>query len=350
MRRMLISQGRMVFALLLFPGVLPAQDSPFSPQAFDVVVLQNGDVITGEVESLKRGRLNLDTDAADNIYIEWEKVGSLTAPGQFEIELQSGTRFFGSLQPGSNQGRVVIVGPTESTEVGLVEVVRITPIESSFWTRLEGLIEISLTFAKANEALNVNSRVDVKYRGRSVEHRLSGSTYLQTQDAVESTSRLTGNWRTVRFLGRRWLLGAELDVERNDELDLDIRAGAGVFGGRILAQTNHVDWTVLVGFMANRERFTSDESTATTFELPAITKFDWFLFGNHETTLNVHWAVFPNLSDFGRVRMEFDASFRRDLFLDFFVALSGYDSFDSRPPTGTSNNDFGVGFSVGYKF
>ncbi len=325
---------------------------PLVAQSVDVVLLENGDAITGEIKKLERARLRLNTDAAGDIFIEWPQVRSVTAPGLFEIELKSGQRFFGGLQPASSDGRILIIGPepAERVEVGLFELVRITPIQSTFWTRLEGLIEFGFTFAKANQALNLNSRVNVDYRGRSVEHRLSGSVFVQSQEDAEKTSRVTGSWQTTRLLGGRWAVGGQLTGERNDELALDVRAGISVFGGRALAQTNNVDWYMFGGVRLNRERFASEESTATTYETPVGTRLNVFLFGDHETILDISYVVYPNLSDFGRVRMDFDASFRRDLFLDFFVALSGYDSFDSRPGTATSGNDLGFSFSVGYDF
>jgi len=342
----------MFLALLLFSSALSAQEALPPPAAkyVDVVVLDNGDMITGTLKWLKKGRLKLKTAAADNIYIEWERIRSLTAPGLFEIELESGERFFAGLRPATKRGRISIVGPTEGTEVGMLDVVRITPIKSTFWTRLEGLIEFDFTFAKANEAFNLTTSVDVKYRGEAVEHRLTGSTFLQSQEDVESTARHTVRWQTTRLLADRWMIGSGFNAETNDELALDIRAGIGIFGGRVLVQTNHVDWWVAGGVTGNRERFAGEESTATTFELPIGTGLDVFLFGTNETTLSVQGTVHPSLSDLGRVRMDFEASFRRDLFLDFFVALSGYDSFDSRPPTDTSNNDFGVSFSIGFDF
>jgi len=342
----------MFLVLLLFSSALSAQEAlpPPAAQNVDVVELDNGDVITGKLKGLQQGRLQLKTVAADNIYIEWERIRSLTAPGLFEIELESGERFFGGLRPATKRGRISIVGPTEGTEVGMLDVVRITPIKSTFWTRLEGLIEFDFAFAKANESFNMTADVDVKYRGEAIEHRLSGSMFLQSQENIESTARHTARWKTTRFLADRWFIGSGFDAEKNDQLALDIRAGIGIFGGRIFAQTNHVVWYVAGGVTGNRERFDGEESTATTFELPIGTGLNVFLFGANETTLDVQWTVYPSLTDLGRVRMYFDASLRRDLLLDFFVALSGYDSFDSRPPTDTSNNDFALSFSVGFDF
>jgi hypothetical protein len=51
----------------------------------DVVVLQNGDRITGEVKELKRGQLRLDTEEAGTICVEWDKIAAVTTAGRYQV-------------------------------------------------------------------------------------------------------------------------------------------------------------------------------------------------------------------------------------------------------------------------
>ena len=50
----------------------------FSPLAraekTDIVVLKNGDKITGEVKGLERGKLEFSTDSMGTVSIEWEDI------------------------------------------------------------------------------------------------------------------------------------------------------------------------------------------------------------------------------------------------------------------------------------
>ena len=45
----------------------------------DVIVLRNGDHITGEVRELQSGRLRYKTDDMGTLYIEWLKVDELSS-------------------------------------------------------------------------------------------------------------------------------------------------------------------------------------------------------------------------------------------------------------------------------
>jgi hypothetical protein len=50
-------------------------------------------------------------------------------------------------------------------------------------------------------------------------------------------------------------------------------------------------------------------------------------------------------------RVQLDASVRREIWKDLFVALNGYNAFDNRPPNSTANtNDVGVTMSIGWRY
>ena len=93
---------------------------PASAAKTDVVVLLNGDRITGEVKELAYGQLKFSTDDMGTLYIEWSKIASLTTAQQLQVELADGRRVFGqapeagvsrgalSLRGGAPAGAVVV--------------------------------------------------------------------------------------------------------------------------------------------------------------------------------------------------------------------------------------------------
>ena len=337
---------RTVRVLAAAAAFLAGEVAPLAAQ--DVVVVASGVEYRGEVKELQRAKLKLDTDAADNIYIEWDKVRALTARGPFEIELETGALYFGSIEPAADSGRARIVEFNRTIDVPFDSIVTITQIEATFWARVDGNLEIGFNFAKANQTLNLSSKANVVYRGRRVEHRLVASAFVQSSDDSETSRRLTITAQSTRQLADHWLAGLYGGLERNDELGLDLRATIAAVGGRVLERTNHVDWQVLAGLSWNREQFTGEGEASTTYELPIGSTFDWFVYGDDETALNVTFSLYPSLSDFGRIRGNLDVSLRKDILKDFYVSLSGYDSFDSRPPVEAEKNDYGVSFTVGY--
>ncbi len=73
-------------AIFLAVALLSAAVSVYGRAKTDVVVLENGDSITGEIKELYRGKLKFKTDAMSTIYIEWEDVKTLESRDYFEIE------------------------------------------------------------------------------------------------------------------------------------------------------------------------------------------------------------------------------------------------------------------------
>ena len=94
---MLFARIRLVLlvAAIFVRGILPADVAV--AQKTDVVVLINGDRITGEIKSLSRGQLDYKTDDAGRLKIEWDKILRVTSNRYYEVEMSSGVRYFGTL-------------------------------------------------------------------------------------------------------------------------------------------------------------------------------------------------------------------------------------------------------------
>jgi len=61
--------------------------------------------------------------------------------------------------------------------------------------------------------------------------------------------------------------------------------------------------------------------------------------------------VLPSLTDGGRVRLELNSKYSRELVGDFTWNVSLFESYDSRPPVeDTQRNDFGINSTLGWSF
>ena len=117
----------------------------------DVVVLKNGDHLTGEVDQLERGRLTFKTDDIGTVEIEWDNVQSVTAAAPFDVDDLSGDRYLGTLAPGPAAGQVLIAWKGEEHTVELRRIVRIRRLYTSFWRRLDGSLDVGASYTSASE-------------------------------------------------------------------------------------------------------------------------------------------------------------------------------------------------------
>jgi len=319
----------------------------------DVVVLLNGDSITGEIKELKHGKLKYKTDSASTLYIKWDEIVSVKSDQQLQLEMSNGVRYFGSLKASNDSTMVQVV--QDGLVIGLYkpQIVYITPIKAGdFWARLDGSISVGFSYTKASQVAQLSFGADAFHRTRKhvTTGELSSITTVNAADEVLTRNHVGLSRRNL--LRHRWWLGAAAVAETNDELGLDLRLSATPLVGRSIVHTNHSDWVLGLGLSLNEE-FKNDFNTSTTnLELVITTALQVFQYRDPETDILTNLNVFPNLTNWGRLRAEFNVNLRRELISDFFLDLNGYYSFDSDlgSKTSTSTNDYGVTAGLGWTF
>ncbi|MCH7805202.1 MAG: DUF481 domain-containing protein [Acidobacteria bacterium] len=352
---MIKTGASLLHSVLLFFTVMLLSTPLLGRDKTDVIVLKNGDHVTGEIKSLDRGKLSLSTDSMGTVQIEWEDVERVTSQWVFEVETEMGLRSFGSLAPAAEPKMMEIIGEGSRNTLHQTSVVRMTQIEAGVLDRLEGYVDMGFSFARANRATEWTLGSGVNTRGETRQLKFSLSSRFNSRKDLESTTRnvLTFDW--TRFFSRRWLVTALTNFTQNQELDLDLRSTFGGGLGRHLIQNNRTRLTVTGGAVFTREKFapTDTEPMAkegSNIESMGTVEYDFFTFGDHETDIVTTLTVLPSLSDWGRVRAQLDSRIRYELFKDFFWAITLFDQYDSRPPEGTEKNDFGITTSVGWSF
>jgi hypothetical protein len=125
-------------------------------------------------------------------------------------------------------------------------------------------------------------------------------------------------------------------------------AGAGP--GYRLLKSPRQELTVLGGTLLIREVPLEEPARTDGFVL-AATNYSLFFNEYPKTYLDGANQLRFGLSEPGRFLLDLNASVRRELWRDFYIAASLYDSYDNRPPaSSTLNNDAGVTLTVGWAF
>jgi len=334
--------GLLVVALLL--PALPAHAAKT-----DVVVISNGDRFTGEVKSLDRGRLKLKTDNAGDIFIEWDKIRRVVSTAQFDIETASGHHELGSLRGTDQDGKLHVIGVRDSLAFDLDSVVRITPLKTTFWGKIDGSVDVGASFALANHLSQFNTAASATYRERRYTLGMDANSTLIHQDNVPDTRRGSLGLTYAHIFERRWQGQGAVRFERNDQLGLDLRTSADGVVGRFLLQSNSALLDVGAGLSGNREQRADGSST---YNLEAILTTDYssFVYDSPKVNVDAYLRLYPSLSTWGRLRLEASAVAKREVVKDLFVGLNGVESYDSRPPEGATNTDWNVYLSLGWTF
>jgi len=342
--------GRRTLAALTLVSCLGCAGVVSAKPKTDVVVLKNGDRVTCEIKSLDRGILKVSTDDMGTISIEWQKIVAVSSAAQFEVEVATGDRFYGSLAAvGTN--RVAVVSDTAQPVLDLPSIVRLAPIEGSFWERLYGNIGAGGSYTQSSGIAQGSFNFLIGAKKPAFEWRTSFDASVTVQEQEPPSNRYTGQVVYTRLLRNRWIVPGSLTVEQNRDLGFTLRTTAAVAIGRTLVQSNRSLLRLGGGLAAGRE-VPVDGDTVTNIEAMFIFTHEFFTYDFPKTSLKTQLTGFPSLSDLGRFRFNSSAQVQRELLTsDFFVAVTLYDDYDSRPPTAeASTNDVGVTFSLGWKF
>ncbi len=341
------------FLLLITLASLWALPASAAPKT-DTVYFKNGDKLTGEVKSLRRGRLNLNTDATGTIAIEWEKIAAVVSSQNIQIETVIGVRYFGQLATSEEYSELIIVTKGGPRTLDAERVISMEPIDDEGINALDIDVSVGYNFAKAGGVAQGNVALNMDYRSliRIESLRFSTTTTDSNieSDVDTSSKRVTLGLQHTRLWKNRWFSNGGLSFDRNDELGLNLRTSLSAGGGKYMVQSNTMLWSLDAGLQVSREDLDADEKDTDSLEATFTTKFDWFVFHDPEFDWSTMIQVIPSLTESGRVRGEIDTKLQWELIGDLKWGLSVYASFDNQPATTGSTSDYGVNTSLTYEF
>jgi hypothetical protein len=316
----------------------------------DILVMGNGDRITGEIDRMERGRLYYKTDDMGTLQIEWDKIAAVTAIAPFEVEDLDGRQFYGSLVASPRRGALSIAGPADTTVVELLAIARISRIGTTFWKRLDGSIDLGTSYTSSTQLFQFNFDAETRFERPGYNISADLSTAFTRQEDVEDTRRASTSLSFLRRRPNRWFYFAQALLEKNPQLGYELRGALAGGGGRYMAQSRRDDLLTAWGLSVNREQPLEGDATTNPEALVSL-QYSRFSYDFPKVDIQITLTAFEGLKDFGRTRIEFDASIKREMLKDFNVTLKGYESYDSKPPTeGSLKNDFGTSFALGWTY
>jgi Protein of unknown function, DUF481 len=345
----IVPGARAVMRSIALAALLAASAPPAWAARTDVVVLRNGDRLTVEVVQLREGKLQVKTDDMGTLSIEWDKITAVTTAGEYNVTTRDGTRLLGRLRPGPAGSIEVVAADGGATAVPMVEMVFMARIRAKFLERIDGSLDLGGSYTQSSGVAQVAFDVQTQFRRPTSLYSASFATNFTRQPDSPDTSRSAADLRYTRFRGNRFasLLGL---FERNEDLGFSFRGTGAAALGRYLARTAHSEWLLAGGLAVGRET-PVDRPTVWNVDALITTDLSVFTYDFPTTRLDLSMLVFPSLDDPGRVRVNADGKFKRELFHDFYFSVSLYDAFDNRPKAETpTQNDFGGSLSFGWTF
>ena len=311
-------------------------------QKTDKVFLKNGDVVTGEIKSMKLAKMSFDMNGPGIISIKWEEIVKLISDKIFQVSMQNG---------------MVLVTKIDSLffetyKVTMEEIVEIIQIKNKFLKRMSGDVNVGFNYTKSSDIIQFNFGSSITYRVPKIETNFKLNTVLSRSSSDTITSKKQDATASVlRTLNKRYYLMSYLGWERNTQLGLDNRYLLAGGAGKIIFNDNHKRLLTGGGLSYNREQFSDSSTFKGNLEAMGVIEFKKFRYVFPKINIDAQFKVYPSLSDWGRIRMNFQATTSIEIFKDFSVGFTFYDNFDSRPSSAAaSKNDYGITFNIGFFF
>jgi hypothetical protein len=322
----------------------------------DVVTLNNGDRMTGEIKSLEHGELKFKSSyMAESVLLDWQRVARLESKDHYIVALTTGNVFTARIEldaTANPASSFLLTVGVASFSVDRAAVLRIRPADQNFWTQLNGSIDYGFSYTSGNSQYQTQLTTALVYNGEGYTVTGDLSSVFSGQSEGETTRRNNLNAQYWKLFKRKWFYGGIVDLLSSDQQSLDLRTSAGGAVGRTFIQTDRSSLSAFGGVAVARERFSSDQPEPQPRKTSAEALFgmDFSTFRFRSLDISSRFLVWPSLTDPGRIRMGLNSNFRVELVKDLFWNLNLYENFDSRPPINAKRNDLGVTTSFGWKF
>ncbi len=316
----------------------------------DSLLLDTNTVIIGEIKSLSKGVLTIETNYSDSDFtIEWLKIKKIYAQSVFLTSLVDGRRIVGSIK--SKEDNSLIITNREGvieTEVPLSEIVSLQPVENGFWSRLDAAIDFGISFTKANNLKQFTFGTNLKYTEDKWSALINANMLRSTQDNAEDIRREDASFVFNYFLPKDWYLSPQVSFLSNTEQLLDLRTIVSMGVGNYIVNTNKMYWGVLTGLSYNNERFTNISGDQSSLE--GILGTELNMFDIKDLSIITRLISYPSISDGGRWRVDWNFDLKYDLPLDFYVKTGITLNYDNRPTAGASNSDYYWKLAFGWEW
>lgn len=331
---------------ILVPSLVAAADST------DLVVLVNGDRLTGSIQRLEEGTLVLQSELLGAVRVDWTDVRSIDSGRTFSVLTEGGKRLTGQLKRRGSETSIVQYGRSVA-RLGSDSVLRIAPEKrlrgpAKILRALDGTADLGHSLARGNQN-QTQSSLGARAEYRSAQYEFSGriDSLFARQNGARSQSRHALNLRLDRFVNARVFTYGLSGLERNERRKLDLRTRLGGGVGWRLRNRGETELSVLGGFAYVHERFRAQRNRVAGEGFFGI---EWEARLLKVVELSTHVTLHPDLVGSGRIRLEYDSSFRVPIAGRFTYSLRLFDRFDNRPAATVAQNDYGIVSGLGIGF
>jgi len=330
----------------------------FGRDKTDVVVMKNGDRLTGEIKGLNSGVLYLNMDyILGTSSVQWSKVHHVESTQLFIVKTASGSVYTGTLStsdvPSDRPMEIeVATGPETKVALERRQVVKIDQTSQSFWQRFNGDINLGAIYSKGNQSTQFNLDSLVQYPRERWSAQAEYSSTLASSTGASPSTRNQVNLQSQRLLRwDNWFYQGIGIFLQSSEQDINLQGTLGGGIGRYFKNTNNAQISLLGGLAWQDTAYQATAEPIPNQNLAAaLVAGQMRFFRFNKTSFDLGAIVLPALNQPGRVHVNMNTSYYIKVFSNLTWNISFYGNWDNRPPANFSGSDYGTSTGLGWTF
>ena len=327
----------------------------FARESTDVIVMKNGDHLTGEIKGLNAGVLYISMEyILGTSSVQWSKVARLESKQLFLVKTEDGSVYKGTLNTSMTPGgRPVEIQVVEASGKEVVidssRIVEMDMTSAKFFQRFNGYINTGIIYSKGNQSTQFNLGSEVAYPR---ERWAAGAIFSSALSASTGTSIATRNELDVDAFhlmrANHWFYDGLGTFLQSSEMGITRQ---GTFGGGIglyLKNSNLTRISVVAGFVGQNTEYQQNIAPQNLASGLIGANLQFFRF--NKTNGNLNAVLMPVISEPGRVKFNMNSTYYIKLTGNLRWNFSFYGNWDSRPPGGRSGGDYGSSSGLTWTF
>jgi len=321
----------------------------------DHVTMKNGDRLSGKVLSVDEKALVLKSDLAGTVNIPWESIETIQSKEPLNLILKDGQTIVGSLNANGTEYRITTAQAGEVTaKKESIQAIRSDEEQKRYLAKLDRLQNPRLTdlwqgFFDAGYAstrgnadtntfnLSANAARTTNRDKIAVYFTSLNTSALVNDKSVQTANAIRGGVKYNVEVSKKAFAFGLTDLEFDEFQKLDLRWVIAGGGGYHVVRNKQTMFDLFTGAGYNREFFSTGlkrNSGEILFGEELAHKL------NKAVSLTEKLVIYPNISNRGNYRVNFDAGMVTALSRWLGWSVNFSNRYLSNPVPGAKNNDF----------
>jgi putative salt-induced outer membrane protein YdiY len=312
----------------------------------DILVLKNGDRITGAIKRIWDGEVSIEPEYADEFAVDLAVIDHIVSDRDFELEFEDGSEVVARFPGVDADNQQLISVDEESAPIALADILELDePAKAFDW---ESHIDFSATLNSGNtNTASGQLRADSQIEIPNHRHLLELSKFNEESNDI-TTKDLTLLKYSYNWLFRDpWFFAANASHERDPIIELDSRLIVSAGMGRDIFNTPRRLLSIQLGAGAQKEDIggSSENSTVGVWALryrQNVLSDDMEIFHNHTITYNFGGRTNTSYKTSTGLRFEITDLLYANMTLNY--------NYETEPADTRKNEDVAVLLGLGAEF